>query len=64
MGFDDAEVKGSGERVWYGEGYLIGKRPYTATDWIERRVPSHLATQAHELIDKWLIEKGYNPEDI
>ena len=34
------------------------------TTYVERRVPEKLEAEAHELIDQWLIAKGYDPREI
>ena len=34
------------------------------TTYVERRVPEELEAEAHELINAWLISKGYDPEEI
>lgn len=37
---------------------------HVETTYVERRVPEDLEDEAHEVIDKWLRSKGYNPESI
>jgi hypothetical protein len=37
---------------------------YIDTTYVERRVPTELEDEAHELIDNWLRAKGFDPEDL
>ena len=34
------------------------------TEYVERRVPSELVGEAHKLLDSWLRDKGFDPEEI
>jgi hypothetical protein len=65
--FGDAPVKTEGRsvNVMYGfpEDYHP-EPPAVETTYVERRVPTQLEDEAHELIDTWLKSKGYDPEEI
>lgn len=37
---------------------------HTETVYVERRIPVDLENDANELIDNWLVEHGYDPENI
>lgn len=50
MRFNDAPIKAEGQMV--------------DITWIERRVPNHLFNKLDLLIDKFLDDHGYNPEEI
>ena len=61
--FGDAPVKGEGMEVDYGEGIKPSK-PKVETTYVERRIPEHLEFKAHRLLDTFLVEHGYDPEEI
>lgn len=60
MNFSNAEVKGEGQPVFDGA-------PSTTevdVTYVERRIPQHLTHLVDELIDQFLREHGYNPEEL
>jgi hypothetical protein len=63
--FGNTPIKGEGMAVDYGQpaGYVPTK-PKVETTYVERRVPKHLEDKMHELIDKFLRDHGYDPEEI
>jgi hypothetical protein len=63
--FGKASIKGEGMAVDYGQpaGYVPPK-PKIETTYVERRIPEHLEFKAHRLLDAFLVEHGYNPEEI
>ena len=68
--FGLAPIQKEGEPVWDHSAWeLTGpvskktKCKYE-TDWFERRVPEELYDEAHEVLDKWLISKGIDLEDL
>jgi hypothetical protein len=42
----------------------VPTKPEVETTYVERRVPEHLEDKMHELIDKFLRDHGYDPEEI
>jgi hypothetical protein len=60
MKFHEAVAKCEGQEIAEYE-------PQTTevdTTYVERRVPRHLTHLVDNLIDKFLRERGYNPEEI
>ena len=65
--FGLAPVRREGESVWDEE--LWGPKPEYVkpkyeTDWFERRVPEELYEEAHDVLDKWLISKGIDLNEL
>lgn len=65
--FGLAPLKREGESVWDEE--VWGKEPPRTKpkyeyDYVERRIPTDLVDEAHEVLDKWLISKGINLEEL
>jgi hypothetical protein len=60
MNFQDAPMKREGEPVF------DGAPPTTEVDvtYVERRVPRHLTHLVDALIDQYLRERGYNPQEL
>ena len=60
--FGDAPRKMEGQPVWPTDD----DEEYDGieTTYVERRVPVELEDEAHALIDNWLKEKGFDPEEI
>lgn len=61
--FGGAPIKGEGQSV-YTEEELAPYKGQVETTYVERRVPMHLEGRVHRLIDKFLKERGYDPEEI
>jgi hypothetical protein len=40
------------------------EKPDVETTYVERRVPKHLEGRVHRLISDFLVEVGYNPEEL
>ena len=59
--FGAAPIKRQGQPVYPDIG---GKDQEIETTYVERRVPVHLKDEAHKLIDDWLIQKGFDPEEM
>lgn len=60
MNFQDAPAKGEGQP-------MFNSPPQTTeveVTYIERRVPRHLTHLVDKLIDKFLRERGYNPQEL
>lgn len=64
MRFNDAPIKAEGQMVDFDGTGIPPKPPEVDITWIERRVPNHLFNKLDLLIDKFLDDHGYNPEEI
>ena len=67
--YQKAPIKGEGQPVTLGVGAMTAVVPNNETvgvltTYVERRIPVHLEDAAHDLIDKFLKERGYDPEEI
>jgi len=67
--FEQAPVKGEGQPVSFGIDAMSAVLPNTGkvgvlTVYVERRVPVFLEEAAHALIDNFLADHGYDPEEI
>jgi hypothetical protein len=60
MNFEDAPMKREGEPVFDG----VPPTTEVEVTYIERRVPRHLTHLVDKLIDKFLRERGYKPEEL
>ena len=65
--FGLAPLKREGESIWDEE--LWGKapprtKPKYEYDYVERRIPTDLVDEAHEVLNKWLISKGIDLEEL
>ena len=61
--YQKAPIKGEGQPV-FSEKELAPYKGQIETTYVERRVPVHLEGRVHRLIDKFLKERGYDPEEI
>lgn len=62
--FGKAPIKGEGMAVDYGDNAPTPTRPRVNTTYVERRVPDHLEDAAHEALDAFLRQHGYDPETL
>ena len=65
--FGLAPVHKEGEPVWNEEAWLVnGKKfePKYDYTYVERRIPCELEDEAHEVLDKWLISRGIDLEEL
>ena len=61
--FGSAPIKAEGAAV-YTDKELAPYKDQVETVYVERRVPTHLEKEAHAAIDRFLVRKGYDPEEI
>lgn len=61
--FGSAPIKAEGAAV-YTDEELAPHKEQIGTVYVERRVPTHLEKETHAAIDRFLVRKGYDPEDL
>ena len=61
--FGSAPIKAEGAAV-YTDKELAPYEDQVETVYVERRVPPHLEKEVHAAIDRFLVRKGYDPEEI